>query len=97
MLSRNSKSLIDLTSLNNDHVGRLFSVADSYEGADYSLLANKGCGKTGALLFFEASTRTRMSFETACARLGVHPLRLDGKSGSSLEKGESYEDTVLNF
>jgi aspartate carbamoyltransferase catalytic subunit len=96
MLSRNSKSLIDLTSLNNDHVGRLFSLADSYAGSDYSLLANKGCGKTGALLFFEASTRTRLSFETACARLGIHPLRLDGKSGTSLEKGETYEDTVLN-
>lgn len=54
-------------------------------------------GQTAALIFFEASTRTRMSFETACARLGVYPMILDGKSSSSLEKGETYDDTVLNI
>lgn len=53
-------------------------------------------GLTGALLFFEASTRTRMSFETACVRLGIHPLLLEGVAGTSLEKGETLEDTVLN-
>lgn len=53
-------------------------------------------GRTGALLFFEASTRTRMSFETASARLGIHPMILDAVSGTSLEKGETLEDTVLN-
>ena len=96
MSSRNSHSVLDLKSLTSEYVGRIFSVADGYAGSDVSRLATKGCGKTGALLFFEASTRTRLSFETACARLGVHPLRLDGKAGTSLEKGETLEDTVLN-
>lgn len=94
MSSRINKSLIDLSSLEKTKVDRLFSLADqiSAQGS----IPFEGFGKTGALLFFEASTRTRMSFETACARLGIYPLRLDGKSGTSLEKGESIEDTILN-
>lgn len=54
-------------------------------------------GLTAALLFFESSTRTRFSFETACARLGVYPLILSGAEGTSLIKGESIEDTILNL
>ncbi len=49
------------------------------------------------LLFFEPSTRTRFSFEMACKRIGLSSLVLDGPQGSSLEKGESVEDTVLNL
>lgn len=94
MLSRQNKSLIDLNSLEKTKIDFLFSLADQI--AANKSLDFEGFGKTGALLFFEASTRTRMSFETACARLGVYPLRLDGKAGSSLEKGETFEDTVLN-
>ncbi|MBO9666796.1 MAG: aspartate carbamoyltransferase catalytic subunit [Bdellovibrio sp.] len=92
--SRTEKSILDLRSLEKTKINFLFSLADQL--ASNSSLTSKGFGKTGALLFFEASTRTRMSFETACARLGVYPLLLDGKSGSSLEKGETLEDTVLN-
>jgi aspartate carbamoyltransferase catalytic subunit len=59
--------------------------------------SSRGPRKTVALLFFEPSTRTRFSFETAAARLKVHPLLLDAAMGTSLEKGESFEDTVLNL
>ena len=51
---------------------------------------------TASLLFFENSTRTRMSFEAACWRVGLGPVLLDANSGSSLTKGETPEDTVLN-
>jgi len=95
MSSRNNKSILDLLSLEKNKIDSLFSTADKIAKGELSL-DSKGFGKTGALLFFEASTRTRMSFETACARLGIHPLLLDGKSGTSLEKGETLEDTVLN-
>lgn len=94
MSSRRNLSLIDLNSLDKEKVNILFSSADQL--ALNPLLPSKGFGKTGALLFFEASTRTRMSFETACARLGVYPILLNGRSGSSLEKGEALEDTILN-
>lgn len=59
--------------------------------------ANAGRGKTAALLFFEPSTRTRFSFEAACARAGYHPMVLDGGIGTSLEKGETVSDTILNI
>lgn len=94
MSSRTQHSILDLVSLEIEKINRLFSTADQL--ALNPFLPSKGFGKTGALLFFEASTRTRMSFETACAQLGFHPMLLDGKSGSSLEKGETLEDTVLN-
>jgi aspartate carbamoyltransferase catalytic subunit len=50
-------------------------------------------GKTAALAFFEASTRTRISFATAAARLGADTMNLQAES-SSLKKGESLIDTV---
>lgn len=50
-----------------------------------------------ALLFFEPSTRTRFSFEASCARAGVYPLVLSGMQGTSLEKDETLEDTILNI
>ncbi len=50
-------------------------------------------GKTVALAFFEASTRTRISFATSAARLGADTMNLQAES-SSLKKGESLLDTV---
>jgi len=50
-------------------------------------------GKTVALAFFEPSTRTRISFGTAAARLGADTMNLQAES-SSLRKGESLLDTV---
>ena len=50
-------------------------------------------GKTVAMAFFESSTRTRISFSTAAARLGADTMALQAES-SSLKKGESLIDTV---
>ena len=50
-------------------------------------------GKTVAMAFFESSTRTRISFTTAAARLGADTMALQAES-SSLKKGESLLDTV---
>jgi aspartate carbamoyltransferase catalytic subunit len=50
-------------------------------------------GKTVTLAFFEASTRTRISFSTAASRLGADLMNLQAES-SSLKKGESLLDTV---
>jgi aspartate carbamoyltransferase catalytic subunit len=49
-------------------------------------------GKRVVLLFYEASTRTRSSFEIAAKMLGAHTILIQG-SGSSIEKGESLLDT----
>ena len=51
-------------------------------------------GKILALLFYEPSTRTRMSFETAMLRLDGSVLNLGSKEASSIAKGETLADTI---
>ena len=51
-------------------------------------------GKIISTLFFEPSTRTRMSFESAAMRLGANVLSLPPVEQSSLKKGESFRDTI---
>jgi aspartate carbamoyltransferase catalytic subunit len=51
-------------------------------------------GKQVALLFFEPSTRTRMSFASAVSRLGGSTICVDSVEGSSIIKGETLADTV---
>ena len=51
-------------------------------------------GKIIATLFFEPSTRTKMSFESAAFRLGAQVLQLPPLEQSSVKKGESFSDTI---
>lgn len=51
-------------------------------------------GKVMALAFFEPSTRTRLSFETAMRRLGGDVIGFWGAEGTSVEKGETFADTI---
>ncbi len=53
-------------------------------------------GKTVCLAFFEASTRTAVSFELAARRAGADVISISGK-GSAIEKGESLVDTVVTL
>ncbi len=53
-------------------------------------------GKNVCLLFYEPSTRTRMSFENACKILSVDTMNFS-KESSSLKKGETFLDTLLNI
>ena len=52
-------------------------------------------GKVVATLFFEPSTRTRLSFETAANRLGARVIGFSDAKASSVAKGETLKDTVL--
>lgn len=95
-------SLINLNNFETSHIDTLFSEAlklktnfDAHKLT--SGVYHSGYKGTAALLFFEPSTRTRFSFEAACSRAGYHPLILDGGIGTSLEKGESVEDTIFNI
>lgn len=51
-------------------------------------------GKVMATLFYEPSTRTRLSFESACLRLGGSVIGFSDRASSSSEKGETLSDTI---
>lgn len=91
-----SHGLLDLKELSKLQIHQLFDHSRKIKSTPRSG-SPKFSGLTTALLFFEASTRTRFSFETASARLGLHPLVLSGIEGTSLSKGETFEDTLLNL
>ncbi len=101
-MSSSKKSLLELQSLSVEEIQSIFSLASQLKKDFFhpenrmSSLASIVKTSPVALMFFEPSTRTRMSFETACARLQVPTLLLDGASGTSLEKGESILDTLEN-
>jgi aspartate carbamoyltransferase catalytic subunit len=71
----------------------LFDLADSIADAPASVM-EKARGMILASLFFEPSTRTRLSFETAMLRLGGQVIGFSEAQSSSAAKGESIADTV---
>lgn len=87
------KSLIATTELSRQALEALIEQAIRIaEGDDRDAKALSG--KSVATLFFEPSTRTRLSFELAARRLGGEVIAFD-LAGSSSAKGESERDTVL--
>ena len=72
-------------------------ILDTAQAIEEGRLHPELSGKLMASLFFEPSTRTRMSFETAIKRLGGRELSMSGTAGTSVEKGESLADTVRIF
>ena len=87
------KSLIDILDLSTDEIDELIAVADDII-ADPQKYAEVCHGKKLATLFFEPSTRTRLSFESAMLSLGGSVLGFSEASSSSASKGESVSDTV---
>jgi len=89
------KDILDVQSLTDDEVHLIMETAARYERVMKSggRLLNMD-GKTLATLFYEPSTRTRLSFETAMLRLGGTVLSVaDAKTSSSSKKGETIYDT----
>ena len=87
------KNLIDIKDLSVEEINNLIEVAkDIINNRDkYS---HKCDGKKLATLFFEPSTRTRLSFESAMMELGGNVLGFSEASSSSVSKGESVSDTI---
>jgi aspartate carbamoyltransferase catalytic subunit len=87
--------LLGLQHLDAAEITHLLDLAESFE--DISLRAVKKVpalvGRTICLLFLEASTRTRVSFELAAKRLSADTISISG-SASSVEKGETLLDTA---
>ena len=87
------RSLIDILDLSVEEIDALLNTAcDIIENpAKY---AEKCHGKKLATLFFEPSTRTRLSFEAAMYELGGNVLSVSSAASSSASKGESVADTA---
>ena len=87
------RSLIDTLDLTVDEIDELIATAEDIisHPTEYS---EKCRGKKLATLFFEPSTRTRLSFEAAMYELGGNVLSVPGASLSSAAKGESVADTA---
>ena len=87
------RSLIDILDLSVEELDELIRTA--LEIIDDPARFSQRCrGRQLAALFFEPSTRTRLSFESAMLALGGQVLSVTGAGGSSLAKGESIADTA---
>lgn len=87
------RSVIDILDLSTEEIEQLISTAlDIIENPEK--YAHKCEGKKLATLFFEPSTRTRLSFESAMYELGGHVIGFSDANSSSASKGESVSDTV---
>lgn len=88
-----SRHLIDLSDLTVSEWEEITRLACDIRGRvdDYYGVCR---GKILATLFYEPSTRTQMSFQTAMLRLGGRIIGFDNPANSSVSKGESLKDTV---
>ena len=87
------RHLIDIMDLNLEELDEMIAVAKDII-ADPEKYAHVCAGKKLATLFFEPSTRTRLSFEAAMYELGGNVLGFSEAQSSSAAKGESVADTV---
>ena len=87
------RSLIDIVDLTVEEIDGLIATANDII-ANPDKYAEKCRRKKLATLFFEPSTRTRLSFEAAMLELGGSVIGFSGASNSSAAKGESVSDTV---
>ncbi len=92
-MSLANRSVVTIDDLGNAEIEGLFLLADEMNN---NMAAQFGCcrGKIMASLFFEPSTRTRLSFEAAMHRLGGDVISVADTKSTSISKGESLADTA---
>jgi aspartate carbamoyltransferase catalytic subunit len=86
-----NRSLISINDYSREEIIKLLDLAEDFEKNPNQKILE---GKVIATLFFEPSTRTRLSFESAINRLGGKVIGFASKDSSSVLKGESLKDTV---
>lgn len=85
--------LIDIKSLDKTEIAQIVSMARLFK---YNKRQPSVQGKTGCLMFFENSTRTKISFNLALQKLGMNVIDFNPET-SSFSKGESLKDTIENL
>lgn len=94
-MSFKNRHVISMKDFSREEIDHVLDTAEKLEsvarGMEKSRLLD---GKIIALLFFEPSTRTRLSFETATQRLGGQVINLGSVEASSVMKGENLADTI---
>ena len=88
------KDIISIKDFSKEQLEKIFASTDKIMQLDPADRREICKGKTLAYLFYEPSTRTRLSFESAMASIGGNSLGISDTNSSSTQKGESLADTV---
>ncbi len=95
------RDVISIHDLTREEVVHLLSLGKKMHDAEKNgrrhNWGNNLKGTTLASLFYEASTRTRQSFETAVRELGGRTIGFSGTEGTSVMKGETIRDTIMMY
>jgi aspartate carbamoyltransferase catalytic subunit len=86
-----NKSFVSINDYNKDEYLKILEIAEDFEKKPIQNILND---KLVATLFFEPSTRTRLSFESAIKKLGGKVIGISDLNSTSISKGESLKDTV---
>lgn len=88
----NNRDIINIEEITKEEASEVLQLAAEFEknGIPGEMLTGKVLGS----LFFEPSTRTRLSFEAAALRLGAKVIGFSDTENTSVKKGESLEDTI---
>jgi aspartate carbamoyltransferase catalytic subunit len=89
-----NKSLISIHDYSKENYLKIIELAEVYE-KNPQQYQNLLSGNVIATLFFEPSTRTRLSFESAVQRMGGRIIGFSDPGSTSVQKGESLKDTIL--
>ncbi len=87
-----NRSLISINDFTKQEQIRILDIAADFEKNPIRKILENNVVAT---LFFEPSTRTRLSFESAASRLGAKVIGFSSSASSSVSKGESLKDTIL--
>jgi aspartate carbamoyltransferase catalytic subunit len=86
-----NRSLVSIDDFSTDEILKILNLTSEFEKESTQKLLE---GKVIATLFFEPSTRTRLSFESAISRLGGKIVGFSDSSSTSVSKGETLNDTI---
>ena len=91
MANLKNKNLISISDYNKEEYLEILRIAEEFEKNPKQEILK---GKVGASIFFEPSTRTRLSFESAASMLGAKVIGFSNPASTSQSKGESLHDTI---